>query len=90
MFYDVIGRNKIVTFYIGQRLKHHNQPEDNLCGYHDVTVQREETVTPRTARALTSKSLPEIQQASSLIDDCLREQRVPVAFAKKRSLKKRQ
>ena len=53
---------------------------------------REDSHT-RTARALTSKFLPEIQwryQGLHLIDGCLRERRVPVAFATKWSLKKHQ
>ena len=78
-------------------LKHHFQAEDNLYGYHDFIVQCKETfhvertVTPRTGHALTSKSLPEIQQRHQVlcvIDSCPREQRFAVAFTTKRSLKK--
>ena len=45
-----------------------NQPEDNLYDHYDVTERCEETLHAErtvirwTARALTSKSLPEIQQ----------------------------
>ena len=64
---------------------------------HDFIVQCNETfhvertVTPRTGYALTSKSLPEIQQRHQgrcVIDSCPREQRFAVAFTTKRSLKK--
>ena len=90
-------RQKIVTLQANV-IKRHNQPEDNLyvnttplCDAIDVHTER--TVTPKTARALTSKSLLELQwrrQRRRLIDGCSRERRFPVVFATKRSLQKRQ
>ena len=79
-------------------LKPHDQPEDNLYAYHNVTVQHEETfngeeriVTPRTVCALPSKSLPEMQQRHQghcLIDGWPCKQMFPMVFTTKQSQKK--